>query len=258
MTKEDVFNSWLRKFLADKSTNPTGFPPRVVIHICERCNNELSRVFDTPASKVLKHMMNRTPGVLTREEQLVVARWRVKTDLLYNLLRTETFYIEGPEPKTDESYERDRAMVMRMLDSEGSDLPEASVRVGIVDPLNTTTPPKLLAPNWPKEWNSHVLSSVEPLGILLFESVIFFPGQRVAFTKDNPPRDDFPYLAPTVKESIRWPCQDLPAGTTQSLRQKEWKHSPFNIVGKHDVSVMYSPVSKTLISPFSTPAREEQ
>jgi hypothetical protein len=54
----------------------------VIYFICEQCQRRLARHFENPAAVIIKPMLAGQPVSLSPDQQLIVARWVVKTELL--------------------------------------------------------------------------------------------------------------------------------------------------------------------------------
>ncbi len=109
-SKEDVLPRWMaREFPADgvftvvrpdlgKTFRPRG---KIVTSnkACRRCNNEWMSRLESAAKPILKPLMEGKPTVLTQNEQLIIARWFIKTSIMYELSqrKREPCFFTGKE-----------------------------------------------------------------------------------------------------------------------------------------------------------------
>jgi hypothetical protein len=98
--KEDVLPKWIaREFGNDpweiksqtsdrtfKARNHLGLVSRAP---CTQCNNGWMSKLESAAKPVIAPLMNDTPSELTPEQQLVIARWLVKTCIMHEVLNND-------------------------------------------------------------------------------------------------------------------------------------------------------------------------
>jgi hypothetical protein len=96
MTAEDAYPWWLRRrihewirALPDGSVEPEWEQgSRIILKpVCEKCQRRLNTVFESPASVLLKEMMDGSVIDLSPQQQVLVAGWIVKTGLVLLLER---------------------------------------------------------------------------------------------------------------------------------------------------------------------------
>lgn len=80
--KEDVLPRWLREEQTRLGTQQVS---GTFLRIGKRCNSELGRKLEQPASSLIKPMLGGTPQTLDPDHQELVAKWVVKTAALYAL-----------------------------------------------------------------------------------------------------------------------------------------------------------------------------
>ncbi len=96
LTSEDVWPKWFSRFLRQQGLTVTGDGTNrgalaVQVPVCAECNNRWMSVLENDTSTVLLDMMGRSRRLgkrqLTAADQVLLARWAVKTAYLLDALR---------------------------------------------------------------------------------------------------------------------------------------------------------------------------
>jgi hypothetical protein len=123
-TKEDVWPVWLRLELERLGGRR---PDRVIYYVCGICQARLSKHFETPAAPILKPMLAGLAVQLSPDQQLIVARWIVKTQLLL-LAKDAERPVIAPTPRLDR---RDHALrLVRQVIADLAPPPGCLIRLG--------------------------------------------------------------------------------------------------------------------------------
>lgn len=193
LTKEDVVPVWYRAAMAQASALPGDQPPRTYLGLCAPCNSRSARLFEDTAAPILKGMIQRTRSELSPADQRLVARWRVKTDLLQRLWVVEQ---EG-SPK-ERKYHRIRQLAQRMIHNGGHIPPNCSVQIARRDPTK------------PRPRGINLIDAARPDGTYL-HTITRVTSFFMITTIDSDPKSFKSFVANWAKEEallLIWPPRE--------------------------------------------------
>ena len=236
-SEEDVLPKWLRKRMLEQIRGlpadalPANWQPerRDVVHpVCEACNGRLNEMFEIPAIDLIKEIVDGSIIELTPRQQVVLAGWFVKTDILFEFAR-KVRYRGGrpgpPEPQRDESFRLD---LLGMLE-DGTPPANSTARIAYVSPIALPTPEPLVPPRWVNP-TLYRLTSVHALPRIVSETVLWGvdPVPFIDATKHD---DRFICIWPPQITKVRWPPSGLLGNADILGLRAAWRHHPDNIVG---------------------------
>jgi hypothetical protein len=176
---------------------------RVKIRICRPCNGLMGRVFEEPASQLLKPVIYGEESVFSPSEQEIVGAWIAKTSLLGCLAGI------GPE---DWGYDITRHELLRLQQTQSAS-PHLAVRIGITSSEGEEGEPSddaylgNLLPNGraPKT----ALFAVSTLGALVWETAVGSIPEISRFSRWTAGRTlRLVPVWPTKGRSVRWPPEE--------------------------------------------------
>jgi hypothetical protein len=234
-TAEDIYPKWLRKWILQimeaANATPSDLPQLRPIRrplwkpVCQACQRTLNKMFEIPAKSLMLDLLEHAELPLNPQQQIVIASWLIKTDIIFALYRKPPF---APLP---EQIAFLRAQLVRMM-QDGTPPPNATARIAAIKEgdVPAETPRRFLPPEWPNPHMS-VVSSVSSLGTLVSETVIGGRLSVVPYIEATQNDDRFVYVWPPQLSDVHWPPSGrLSFYDVESLRD-EWKQHPDNIIG---------------------------
>lgn len=141
MDNEDVVPQWLRGALLSFFPGWQNAFPRVKFRVCQACNRHMNQIFEIPARPIVLAMLSATrekPIQMGLDHRSIVARWLMKTTLLYSIMRKHRDDVPiGLHPQFADTYDiqfalaKQRAWLIRLM-RDGVATPATSVSVAMV------------------------------------------------------------------------------------------------------------------------------
>lgn len=114
MDNEDVVPQWLRAALLSFFPGWQNAFPRVKFRVCQACNRHMNRTFEIPARPIVLAMlsaMHEQPIRMSLEHRSIVARWLMKTTLMYAIMRKHRDDVPiGLHPQFAQTYDAQLAL----------------------------------------------------------------------------------------------------------------------------------------------------
>jgi hypothetical protein len=149
MDNEDVVPQWLRTALLQFYPDWANAFPRLKFRVCRDCNGQMNSVFEIPARPIVLAMLSATPEspvTLGLSERCIVARWLMKTALLYAIVRKHRDDVSiGIHPQFAHGYDpvlalmNQRSWLLRLM-RDGVATPSTSVAVAMIGDATRSRP----------------------------------------------------------------------------------------------------------------------
>lgn len=234
-TAEDIYPRWLRKWVLGimeaANATPSDLPefqpiPRPLWKpVCQTCQRTLNKMFEIPASALMLELLEHTELALTPHQQIVIAAWLIKTDIIFALYREPPF---APLPEQSRFL---RAQLLRMME-DGTPPANSTARIAPIkegDVASDTTR-RFLPPGWPN-LNISVVSSVSSLGTMVSETIIGGKLSVLPYVEATQDDDRFVYVWPPQVSNVSWPPPGRLSFYDVADLRKEWQQHPDNIIG---------------------------
>lgn len=180
-------------------------PSRTILKICGECNGKLSEAFEQPASALFKRIIEAESMTLSISDQIVLARWTVKTDMLL-LLRRAVLARDAEPAVPAATVASIRADVAKMTSQSGWLPDHCVVRIGRVIPNSFPIRLRNIRPFDITE-SGHV-HSFNTLANVVTESVIFAPHSAAEYAARARIDARMLVLCPNDGSAQNWPPVD--------------------------------------------------
>lgn len=249
LTDEDIVPIWVRKlvFVEMFQIAPENLPRKVKVRICVACNSRLSAVFESPASPILKPIIGGHTVALTPRQQVLIAGWLVKTDLLYMLYDG----IIGASTNRDYWAHLLREMLETGLPPAGT-----SVRIGQTDHSAIEDWPQPLDHLLPEGLPSPSMYALASVGFLAWETIHINRGSVIGFATDTPDSDWLVRVwPPHITKRLDWPPIGVVSQSELHAVRLRWERQS-QIGGNSDgLRMSATTVELELMRPPTRPAR---
>ncbi|HEX4435378.1 MAG TPA: hypothetical protein VH061_01160 [Solirubrobacteraceae bacterium] len=190
----------------------------MLLKVCQPCQRRLNTVFESPASILLKEMMDGAVIDLTPRQQVLVGGWAAKTGMLLILARTDIAWMDRML----------RHYLLHML-KEGTPPANSTVRIAYLS--NDLKPPgtSFIPPGW-----VDVLPAAESIVSIisvpgLIAEVIVAPVAVTRSFADMTQDDDrFVLVWPPQVPNQRWPPPILLGPLDSEAIRDEWGHTDWH------------------------------
>jgi hypothetical protein len=182
-------------------------------------------MFEIPASSLMLELLDQTEMTLTAKQQMTIAAWLIKTDIIFALYR------EPPFALGLHCSELLRHKLLRMMD-DGMPPPNTTARIAPIreGDVRTEKPKRFLPEGWPNLAIS-IVSSVSPLVTLVSETIIGGDLSVVPYVAATQNDDRFIYVWPPQIGDVRWPPPGRLSFYDVVDLRGEWHLHPDNIIG---------------------------
>ena len=192
--------------------------------VCQTCQRRLNQMFEIPASSLMLDLLEHVELALTPRQQIVIAAWLIKTDIIFALYR------EPPFALLPEACEFLRAQLLRMMET-GDPPANATARIAAVKeghvPVEMMR--RFLPAGWPNPKIS-IVSSVSHVGTLVSETIIGGALSLVPYIQATQDDDRFVYVWPPQVSDVCWPPPERLSFYDVVELREEWNEHPDNFI----------------------------
>ncbi len=223
-TAEDAYPLWLRKRIFEwlRSLPPAFLPldweqgsKTLLMPVCQTCQKALNVRFESPASTLLKTMLDGSEVLLSPAQQTLIAGWAVKTSLVLRLK-------SAADLKLHEATQDLRVQLCQLL-KERTPAANTTTRIAYFSDRLKASRGRLLPPGWPDVLDARDgWFSVIAVPGFVSETIKGPPDLIESFINMTKDDDRFLLVWPEQTSPQRWPPRELLSIYDVEIIGKSW------------------------------------